>query len=566
MHFKSTLVVCLILCYQISCVAAASECTGAILASVFGTLGTLLVIAAIAALVWYCCRKRSGTLSSGSSVDTASEPELSLGAKTKGGDIGLNGHGTPVTFSHRYSEDAPSAAYNTKGVINPAFGDSREVLIDMPNSHHDGEVKIDMDGGPSFKPPAHKGDVKIDMGGDPVIKPPTGEGDVHLDMDWDPPLDMNLSDGNRPDLTLPDGKPPGIDLPDGTLSGSGFPSGSLPGADADVVINGPSKPTFNVDGPKNMETVDVDFDRPKNGGFGLLIARDKTLPPPALFVREVTPGGIAAKTGLIDKGDKIIGIDGIPIEGMPHDRAMSLLRSDEKPKLQLTLLKNAQYKGKDVSLDLPGGSMEESCKIDMEPVLEAGVPSVDIEGMQGDAPDLSTKKPGFDMSGPQVDIPDGKMETRVAGPNVNSNIDLNGPSSGLNLPSTKTKRGKCFSCASGGEKDEPYSKGKANTGLDLDRPNVDGSIDATTGGKIDVGSDDKELGLRTTGPNIFVPSTSASGKILEPSVDGKDIDWSPKAQLDTNVPDMKTPEGKLRTQISGPDVDVSSRKLRGSEE
>ena len=45
-------------------------------------------------------------------------------------------------------------------------------------------------------------------------------------------------------------------------------------------------------------------------------------------------------------GDKIIGIDGIPIEGMPHDRAMSLLRSDEKPKLQLTLLKNAQYKGK----------------------------------------------------------------------------------------------------------------------------------------------------------------------------------------------------------------------------
>lgn len=60
MHFKSTLVVCLILCYQISCVAAASECTGAILASVFGTLGTLLVIAAIAALVWYCCRKRSG--------------------------------------------------------------------------------------------------------------------------------------------------------------------------------------------------------------------------------------------------------------------------------------------------------------------------------------------------------------------------------------------------------------------------------------------------------------------------------------------------------------------------
>ena len=42
-------------------------------------------------------------------MDTGSEPEISLGAKTKGGDIGLNGHGTPVTFSHRYSEEAPSA-------------------------------------------------------------------------------------------------------------------------------------------------------------------------------------------------------------------------------------------------------------------------------------------------------------------------------------------------------------------------------------------------------------------------------------------------------------------------
>lgn len=45
-------------------------------------------------------------------------------------------------------------------------------------------------------------------------------------------------------------------------------------------------------------------------------------------------------------GDKIIGINGVSIEGMPYDRAMSLLRDNEKPKLQLTLLKNALYKGK----------------------------------------------------------------------------------------------------------------------------------------------------------------------------------------------------------------------------
>lgn len=43
-----------------------------------------------------------------SSADSASDHEFSFGTKKKGGNIGLNGNGTPVTFSHRYSEKAPS--------------------------------------------------------------------------------------------------------------------------------------------------------------------------------------------------------------------------------------------------------------------------------------------------------------------------------------------------------------------------------------------------------------------------------------------------------------------------
>lgn len=52
----------------------------------------------------------------------------------------------------------------------------------------------------------------------------------------------------------------------------------------------------------SQDIKEVFLERPGNGGFGLLIARDKTLPPPALFIREVTPGGIAANTGLVNKG------------------------------------------------------------------------------------------------------------------------------------------------------------------------------------------------------------------------------------------------------------------------
>lgn len=45
-------------------------------------------------------------------------------------------------------------------------------------------------------------------------------------------------------------------------------------------------------------------------------------------------------------GDKIIEINGVSIEGMAHDKAMELLRDDERPQLHLKLLKRALYKEK----------------------------------------------------------------------------------------------------------------------------------------------------------------------------------------------------------------------------
>lgn len=50
-----------LICQHIRFVMAASECTTAIVASVFGTIGGLLLIAAIVALVWYCCRQRDSS-------------------------------------------------------------------------------------------------------------------------------------------------------------------------------------------------------------------------------------------------------------------------------------------------------------------------------------------------------------------------------------------------------------------------------------------------------------------------------------------------------------------------
>ena len=45
-------------------------------------------------------------------------------------------------------------------------------------------------------------------------------------------------------------------------------------------------------------------------------------------------------------GDKILGINGVSIEGMPHEKAMGLLHDDTRPLLNLKLLKNAMIMDK----------------------------------------------------------------------------------------------------------------------------------------------------------------------------------------------------------------------------
>ena len=57
MAFKGTLVFFLTCQLNICCVMAA-ECTTAIIASVFGTIGSLVVIALLAVAIWYYCKQR----------------------------------------------------------------------------------------------------------------------------------------------------------------------------------------------------------------------------------------------------------------------------------------------------------------------------------------------------------------------------------------------------------------------------------------------------------------------------------------------------------------------------
>ncbi|XP_074630281.1 uncharacterized protein LOC141889042 isoform X2 [Acropora palmata] len=497
MEFKRTLV--FLLTCQLNCVLAASECTAAIIASVFGTIGALLFIAAIAALIWYCCKHRqSASLSSTSSAESINDPGFPLNGKSKGGDVGRDGEAT-VTFSHHYSEKAPSRAYNTSGAF------------DMDYSKK-GEVILDMDEPASIKSPDYKGDVKIDLDSDSSIKKPSGSGDVKLDFDLD----------SRHALVFPSTSGHSVDLPNVKPSGRG-----LPGSDVDVTINGASKPMFDgaAAGETDLDIKEVFLERPGNGGFGLLIARDKTLPPPALFIREVTPGGIAANTGLVNKGDKILGINGVSIEGMPHEKAMGLLHDDTRPLLNLKLQKNAMIMDKDRLINLSGGLMEESCTVDVEPPVEASLPSVQLEALQGDAPDfgISVTEPNAGTSRRSLDVTD-------------RNLEMRGPSVGLPKGRKSTK---CLSCAPKGEIDEPYGKGSRKAGIDLDRP---------------------EVALSGRGQANTIDSVSSA------NVDGRGVDFDTRgSNLDVERPDVDL---HLESQLSsgrtqGPDGKLHTPSAKG---
>ncbi|XP_044185208.1 neuroblast differentiation-associated protein AHNAK-like [Acropora millepora] len=520
MEFKRTLV--FLLTCQLNCVLAASECTAAIIASVFGTIGALLFIAAIAALIWYCCKHRqSASLSSTSSAESINDPGFPLNGKSKGGDVGLHGDAT-VTFSHHYSEKAPSRAYNTSGAFD----------MDYSNK---GDVILDMDEPASIKSPDYKGDVKIDLDNGSSIKKPSGSGDVKLDFDLD----------SRHALVFPSTSGHSVDLPNVKPSGRG-----LPGSDVDVTINGASKPMFDgaAAGETDLDIKEVFLERPGNGGFGLLIARDKTLPPPALFIREVTPGGIAANTGLVNKGDKILGINGVSIEGIPHEKAMGLLHDDTRPLLNLKLLKNAMIMDKDRLINLPGGLMEESCTVDVEPPVEASLPSVQLEALQGDAPDfgISVTEPNAGTSRRSLDVTDRNLEMR--GPSVGLPKDdgkLHTPSAKGGRPLKSKNIANCFSCAGGTKKDEPYRKRKGNTDFDSGGPNS--SMEMKAGREFDV-----------SGPGAHLPGTEskmkggkfgagASSSDLDFNVDGSnlDVEEGPKVDMDVNAPGVTSPKAKL---------------------
>ena len=194
------------------------------------------------------------------------------------------------------------------------------------------------------------------------------------------------------------------------------------------------------------------------------------------------------------------------------------------------------------SVDIPDGIIEESCKVDMSPELEAGVPTLDVEGVQSRAPDGEALLDG-NMGKPHLNKPEGTLKTQVSAPDTFTDVDLGKPSYGLDLPSSKRKSAKCFSCASG-DRDEPYIKGKSNVGIGLNTPDMTADRKA------------QDVKLSTGKPDLKLPSRDFDGPDGHMEMKaGRNFDLSGSGP-DIRDPDVGDYQKEYGLRGSAPDVDI----------
>ena len=195
------------------------------------------------------------------------------------------------------------------------------------------------------------------------------------------------------------------------------------------------------------------------------------------------------------------------------------------------------------SVDIPDGIIEESCKVDMSPELEAGVPTLDVEGVQGRAPDGEALL-DVNMGKPNLNKPEGTLKTQVSGPDTFTDVDLGKPSYGLDLPSSKRKSAKCFSCASSGDRDEPYIEGKSNVGIGLSTPDMTADRKA------------QDVKLSTGKPDLKLPSRDFDGPDGHMEMKaGRNFDMSGSGP-EIRDPDVGDTQKECGLRGSAPDVDI----------
>ncbi|XP_032871063.1 LOW QUALITY PROTEIN: neuroblast differentiation-associated protein AHNAK [Amblyraja radiata] len=536
-------------------------------------------------------------------------PDVNLEGDIKGPNVDIKGprvdietpdvNGSRGKFSlpsiHMPKFQAPDIDLNFK---SPKLKGDYDV--DMPSGKFEGEIKapkvdVDMDvpggdvegiGGkfslPKFKMPKfHMGgskvevpDVDIDANipeADIKLSGPKIQGGVEM-----PDVDLDIEGGSKgkgskfhmPKFNL---SAPKIGMPDFNLGGKG------PKVEGDVGI-----PDVNLEGDIKGPNVDikgprVDIETPDVKGSGFKMSMPSIQLPkfhaPDLDLNFKGPNlkgdyDVDMPSGKVEgefKGPKVDVDMDVPQVDVEGDGGKFSLPKFKLPKFHMGGSKGGPDVGVDMNLPeadvkLSGPKIEGDVKIpdvdvDVEGAGKFKGPTFKMPGFDVSAPNIRMPDFNVDLGGPKmagnydVDLPSGKVEGKIKGPKVDVDVpggDVEGVGGGFSMPKFKMPKFRM-----GGSKVEgPDMDIDANIpsgDIKLSGPKLEGDVempdvDVEGAGKIK-GSQFRMPGFNISAPKIGKPDFNLEFK-------------GPKVGADVDVPDVS-----LEGDFKGPNVDIKAPKL-----
>lgn len=111
-----------------------------------------------------------------------------------------------------------------------------------------------------------------------------------------------------------------------------YDSAQLENVSTEVAASATAKATVAAfaaaQGHAHPRIVELPKARPDEGlGFNVMGGREQNSP---IFISRIIPGGVAERIGELKRGDQIMSVNGVSVEGESHEKAVELLKASDR--------------------------------------------------------------------------------------------------------------------------------------------------------------------------------------------------------------------------------------------
>ena len=101
----------------------------------------------------------------------------------------------------------------------------------------------------------------------------------------------------------------------------------------------------------DLITVTLEKGGSKRLGFTIVGGADSNKGKMGIFIKDILPNGQAAELGILKVEDEIVAVNGSPLEGMTHARALQVFKTAKRGKLVLHICRRDQSHKRHLNLN-----------------------------------------------------------------------------------------------------------------------------------------------------------------------------------------------------------------------